>query len=102
VGSETEARRRDMFEGLSRVLKNSHMALLLQGGQDRRRLAFLDPVAGLKGQPAPAVWALEAQTPAVARAKLVGLSAFYGIGPDADGEYFAVHQHLYVEHSAEL
>jgi pyrroloquinoline-quinone synthase len=54
------------------------------------------------GEGAPVVWALEAQTPAVAGAKLVGLSAFYGIGPDSGGEYFAVHQHLDVEHSAEL
>ena len=56
----------------------------------------------IDGDAAPAVWALEAQTPAVAGAKLVGLSAFYGIGPDSGGEYFAVHQHLDVEHSAEL
>ncbi len=54
------------------------------------------------GEGAPVVWALEAQTPAVAGAKLAGLSAFYGIGPDAGGEYFAVHQHLDLEHSAEL
>jgi pyrroloquinoline-quinone synthase len=54
------------------------------------------------GEAAPAVWALEAQTPAVAGAKLAGLSAFYGIGPDDGGEYFAVHQHLDVEHAAEL
>jgi pyrroloquinoline-quinone synthase len=54
------------------------------------------------GEGAPVVWALEAQTPAVAGAKLVGLSEFYGIGPDSGGEYFAVHQHLDVEHSAEL
>jgi pyrroloquinoline-quinone synthase len=54
------------------------------------------------GQAAAVVWALEAQTPAVAGAKLAGLSAFYGISPDAGGEYFAVHQHLDVEHSAEL
>ena len=55
-----------------------------------------------KGEAAPAVWALEVQTPAVAGAKLAGLSAFYGIGPDSGGEYFAVHQHLDVEHAAEL
>ncbi len=54
------------------------------------------------GEAAPAVWALEAQTPAVAGAKLIGLSAFYGIGPELGGEYFAVHEHLDVEHSAEL
>jgi pyrroloquinoline-quinone synthase len=54
------------------------------------------------GEAAPVVWALETQTPAVAGAKLIGLSAFYGIGPDAGGMYFAVHEHLDVEHSAEL
>ena len=56
----------------------------------------------LQGEAAPIVWALEAQTPTVAAAKLAGLSTFYGIGPDAGGEYFAVHQNLDVEHSAEL
>ena len=55
-----------------------------------------------QGHAAAAVWALEAQTPAVAGAKLAGLSAFYGISSDAGGEYFAVHQHLDVQHSAEL
>jgi pyrroloquinoline-quinone synthase len=55
-----------------------------------------------RGEAAPVVWALEAQTPAVAGAKLAGLSAFYGIGRDDGGEYFAVHQHLDVEHAAEL
>jgi pyrroloquinoline-quinone synthase len=55
-----------------------------------------------RGDAAAVVWALEQQTPAVAEAKLAGLSAFYGIGPEAGGEYFAVHQHLDVEHSAEL
>src|SRR5712691_84465 len=55
-----------------------------------------------KGEAAPVVWALEAQTPAVAGAKLAGLSAFYGISSDAGGEYFVVHKYLDVEHSAEL
>jgi pyrroloquinoline-quinone synthase len=55
-----------------------------------------------KGEAAPVVWALETQTPAVAGAKLAGLSRFYGIGPDSGGDYFAVHRHLDVEHSAEL
>jgi len=54
------------------------------------------------GEAAPVVWALEAQTPAVAGAKLAGLSAFYGIRPDSGGQYFAVHQHLDVEHAADL
>jgi len=47
-----------------------------------------------QGQAAAVVWALEAQTPAVARAKLAGLSAFYGISEDTGGKYFAVHEHL--------
>jgi pyrroloquinoline-quinone synthase len=55
-----------------------------------------------QGQAAAVVWALEAQTPAVAGAKLAGLSAFYGIGEKGGGQYFAVHQHLDIEHSAEL
>lgn len=48
------------------------------------------------------VWALEAQTPAGAGAKLTGLAAFCGIGPDTGGEYFAVHQQMDIEHAAEL
>jgi pyrroloquinoline-quinone synthase len=55
-----------------------------------------------KGEAAPVVWALEAQTPAVAGAKLAGLAAFYDIGPDTGGEYFAIHQHMDIEHAAEL
>ena len=55
-----------------------------------------------QGEAAPVVWALEVQTPAVAGAKLTGLAAFYGIGPDTGGEYFAVHQHMDIEHAAEL
>jgi pyrroloquinoline-quinone synthase len=54
------------------------------------------------GQAAAVVWALEAQTPAVAGAKLAGLSSFYGIGAQDGGRYFAVHQQLDIEHSAEL
>jgi pyrroloquinoline-quinone synthase len=66
------------------------------------KLLQLGDELAVMGHAATVVWALEAQTPAVAAAKLAGLSAFYGIGPDAGGEYFAVHQHLDVEHSAEL
>jgi pyrroloquinoline-quinone synthase len=54
------------------------------------------------GQAAAVVWALEAQTPAVAGAKLAGLSSFYGIGAQDGDRYFAVHQQLDIEHSAEL
>jgi pyrroloquinoline quinone (PQQ) biosynthesis protein C len=66
------------------------------------RLIQCGDALAAKGEAAPVVWALETQTPAVAEAKLVGLSAFYGIGPDNGGEYFAVHQHLDIEHAAEL
>ena len=66
-----------------------------------RLIARGDELSG-KGEAAPVVWALEIQTPAVASAKLAGLSAFYGIGPDDGGEYFAVHQDLDIEHAAEL
>lgn len=71
---------------------NAATAELIQRGND----------LAAKGQAAPVVWALEAQTPAVARAKLAGLCAYYGIAPDAGGEYFAVHQHLDIEHAADL
>jgi pyrroloquinoline-quinone synthase len=71
---------------------NAATARLVQRGDD----------LAAEGQAAAAVWALEAQTPAVAGAKLAGLSAFYGVGTDNGGEYFAVHEHLDVEHSAEL
>jgi pyrroloquinoline-quinone synthase len=54
------------------------------------------------GDAAAVVWALEQQTPAAAGAKLAGLSAFYGISPEEGGQYFAVHERLDVEHSAEL
>ncbi|HXI94762.1 MAG TPA: iron-containing redox enzyme family protein [Candidatus Acidoferrum sp.] len=66
-----------------------------------RLIARGDELAA-KGEAAPVVWALEAQTPAVAGAKLAGLSAFYGIGPEDGGEYFAIHQDLDIEHAAEL
>ena len=66
-----------------------------------RLIARGDELAA-KGEAAPVVWALEAQTPAVAGAKLAGLAAFYGIGPDTGGQYFAVHEHLDIEHAAEL
>jgi len=66
-----------------------------------RLIARGDELAA-QGEAAPVVWALEAQTPAVAGAKLAGLSAFYGIGPDTGGEYFALHQDLDIEHAAEL
>jgi pyrroloquinoline-quinone synthase len=66
------------------------------------RLIALGDELAAKGEAAPVVWALEAQTPAVAGAKLAGLATSYGIGPNTGGEYFAVHQHLDIEHAAEL
>jgi pyrroloquinoline-quinone synthase len=66
-----------------------------------RLIRYGDGLAA-NGEAAPVVWALETQTPAVAGAKLAGLAAFYAIGADAGGEYFAVHEHLDVEHAAEL
>lgn len=71
---------------------NAATALLIQRGDE----------LAARGEAAPVVWSLEVQTPAVAAAKLAGLSGFYGIGPNAGGEYFSVHQHMDVEHAAEL
>jgi pyrroloquinoline-quinone synthase len=71
---------------------NAATAKLLQAGND----------LAADGQAAAVVWALETQTPAVAGAKLAGLATFYGIGAEDGGHYFAVHQHLDIEHSAEL
>ena len=71
---------------------NAATARLIQAGNE----------LAADGQAAAVVWALEAQTPAVAGAKLAGLSSFYGIGAEDGGRYFAVHQHLDIEHSAEL
>ncbi len=66
------------------------------------RLVHQGDELAAKGQAAAVVWALEVQTPAVATAKLAGLSHFYGIGADGGGRYFAVHKDLDIEHSAEL
>jgi pyrroloquinoline-quinone synthase len=79
-------------DAITNTPANTATARLLQRGDELAE----------KGQAAAVVWALEVQTPAVAEAKLAGLSAFYGIGPEAGGEYFAVHRHLDIEHSAEL
>ena len=53
---------------------NAATANLLQRGDE----------LGTQGQAAAVVWALEAQTPAVARAKLAGLSAFYALAAGAE------------------
>jgi pyrroloquinoline-quinone synthase len=66
-----------------------------------RLLELGDELVG-QGQAAACVWALEAQTPAVAAAKLAGLASFYGISADEGGRYFAVHEHLDVDHAAQL
>ena len=55
-----------------------------------------------KGMAAAAVWALEAQTPAVAQAKLDGLRAHYGIDDEGGGKYFAVHRYMDVDHATQL
>ena len=54
------------------------------------------------GNAATVVWALEVQTPAVSKEKIHGLEQHYGIGVHSGGEYFALHEHLDVEHAAEL
>lgn len=55
-----------------------------------------------RGQGPAAVWAIEAQSPAVSAEKLRGLREHYGIGAHNGGEYFAVHQELDREHEAQL
>ena len=54
------------------------------------------------GNAAAVAWALEVQTPAVSREKIRGLEQHYGIDARSGGEYFALHEHLDVEHTAEL
>ena len=54
------------------------------------------------GNAAAVAWALEVQTPAVSREKLHGLARYYGIDAKSGGEYFALHEHLDIEHAAEL
>jgi pyrroloquinoline-quinone synthase len=78
-------------EAILHAPANPATAKLLQRGDD---LAAADEAAAV-------VWALESQTPAVAAAKLAGLSC-YGIDRSVGGEYFALHQHLDIEHSVEL
>jgi pyrroloquinoline-quinone synthase len=59
-------------------------------------------VAADAGNAAAVAWALEVQTPAVSKEKIRGLDQFYGIDARNGGEYFALHEHLDVEHAAEL
>jgi pyrroloquinoline-quinone synthase len=54
------------------------------------------------GNAAAVAWALEVQTPAVSKEKIRGLEAHYGIDARSGGEYFALHEHLDIEHTAEL
>lgn len=54
------------------------------------------------GNAAAVAWALEVQTPAVSREKICGLEKHYGIDARSGGEYFALHEHLDIEHTAEL
>jgi pyrroloquinoline-quinone synthase len=66
-------------EAIRSAPANAATARLIQAGNE----------LATEGQAAAVVWALEAQTPAVAGTKLAGLSAFYGIGADDGGQYFA-------------
>jgi pyrroloquinoline-quinone synthase len=54
------------------------------------------------GNATAVAWALEVQTPAVSKEKIRGLEAHYGIDARSGGEYFALHEHLDIEHTAEL
>ena len=54
------------------------------------------------GDGAAAVWALEAQTPAVAAEKMDGLKKHYGIDGGRGGRYFELHRTLDVDHANEL
>jgi pyrroloquinoline-quinone synthase len=54
------------------------------------------------GNAAAVAWALEVQTPAVSKEKIRGLAEHYGIDARSGGEYFALHEHLDIEHAAEL
>jgi len=54
------------------------------------------------GDAAAGGWALEQQTAGGGRGQARRLSAFYRISPGEGGQYFSVHEHLDVEHSAEL
>ena len=68
----------------------------------RELLATGDELAA-QGLGAAVVWALEAQTPAVAAEKMDGLRRHYGIEAGArGGRYFELHRTLDVEHADEL
>ena len=54
------------------------------------------------GYGAAVVWAVESQSPAVAREKLRGLEAHYGIGPDSGAQYFDLHRKRDMEHERSL
>jgi pyrroloquinoline-quinone synthase len=58
--------------------------------------------AAQSGNGAAAVWALEAQSPAVSAEKLRGLVAHYGIDAKSGGQYFALHAELDIEHERQL
>lgn len=55
---------------------------------------------GATHQGLASLYAYESQVPAVAKAKIEGLAANYGISSDRDIAFFAVHQHADVLHSA--
>jgi pyrroloquinoline-quinone synthase len=66
-----------------------------------QRLMDLGDDLVARGLGAGAVWALEAQTPAVSVQKLAGLGQ-YGVQPGAGTRYFEVHRAMDLRHSEEL
>ena len=54
------------------------------------------------GHGAAVVWAVESQSPAVAREKLRGLEAHYNIDAHSGGQYFDLHRKRDVEHERSL
>lgn len=71
---------------------------------NRETRAMLDECEqhAASGNAAAVAWALEVQTPAVSKEKIRGLEAHYGIDARSGGAYFALHEHLDIEHTAEL
>ena len=71
---------------------------------NRATRAMLDQCKqhAIRGNAAAVAWALEVQTPAVSKEKIRGLQAHYGVDSSSGGEYFALHERLDIEHTAEL
>lgn len=66
------------------------------------KLLSIGEQSARQGYGAAAVWALEAQAPAVSAEKLSGLEAHYGIDRHSGAEYFALHADLDKEHEQQL